>query len=352
MHVNTPFFSTLVQHAQTHTPNDNRHTECKYYVNTPETNNVLSLSGQFFTDIIVFLILICYNAKKHVLKKEKNMYRQKNAVTINDISGIGRCSITVACPILSATGIQTNVLPTALLSTHTGGFVGYSFLDLTNEMSKIINHWSTLDLKFDAIYSGYLGSIEQLNTVIEFIDNNKSSLIIVDPVMGDAGRFYAGFTTEYINGMKELCGKADIIVPNITEAFFLLDREYKEGPYTEDFIKELMKDISKTGCKKIVLTGVYFNDSDVGAASYDRENDIFEVYLAPRIEGFYHGTGDVFASVLLASLLNDKTLAEATKIAVDFTEDSIINTKNAGTDTRFGVLFEQVIPSLIRKLDL
>ncbi len=282
------------------------------------------------------------------------MNRQKSAVTINDISGIGRCSITVACPILSAAGIQTCVLPTALLSTHTGGFLGYSFLDLTDEMTKIINHWSTLNMTFDAIYSGYLGSTEQINTVINFIDSNKNkkNLVMVDPVMGDAGRFYAGFTPEYIKGMKELCGKADIIVPNITEAFFLLDREYSEGPYTEEFIKELMKDISKTGCNNIVLTGVYFNDSEVGAASYDSENDVFEVYLAPRIEGFYHGTGDVFASVLLSALLNNKTLAEATKIAVDFTEDSIVKTKNAGTDTRFGVLFEQVIPSLIRKLEL
>lgn len=282
------------------------------------------------------------------------MKTQKSAVTINDISGIGRCSVTVACPILSAAGIQTCVLPTALLSTHTGGFKGYSFLDLTDEMSRIIKHWSSLDISFDAIYSGYLGSVEQLNTVIGFIDSNKTSdnFVIVDPVMGDSGRFYAGFTPEYINGMKKLCGKADIIVPNITEAFFLLDKEYTEGPYTEEFIKELMKDISKTGCKKIVLTGVYFNNSEVGAASYDRENDIFEVYLAPRIEGFYHGTGDVFASALLAGLLNDKTLAEATKIAVDFTEDSIIKTREAGTDTRFGVLFEQVIPSFIRKLGL
>ena len=280
------------------------------------------------------------------------MNTQKSAVTINDISGIGRCSITVACPILSAAGIQTCALPTALLSTHTGGFDGYSFLDLTEEMTKIINHWSSLNITFDAIYSGYLGSTEQLNTVINFIDNNKDSLIMVDPVMGDGGSFYAGFTVEYISGMKKLCGKADIIVPNITEAFLLLGREYTEGPYTEEFIKELMKEISKTGCKKIVLTGVYFDEFEIGAASYDRENDVFEVYLAPRIEGFYHGTGDVFASVILSALLNNKTLAEATKIAVDFTEDSIIKTKNAGTDTRYGVLFEQVIPSLIRKLNL
>ncbi len=282
------------------------------------------------------------------------MNSQKRAVTINDISGIGRCSVTVACPILSATGIETAVLPTALLSTHTGGFSDYFFLDLTDEMTKIIKHWSSLGLDFDAIYSGYLGSSKQINTVIDFINDNKKKdcLVMVDPVMGDAGRFYAGFSPEHINGMKELCGQADIIVPNITEAFFLLDREYIEGPYTEQFIKKLMKDIAENGCRKIVLTGVHFNESEVGAASYDREKNIFEVFLAPRIEGFYHGTGDVFASTLLSALLNNKTLAEATKIAVDFTEDSIIRTKNAGTDTRFGVKFEQSIPDLIRKLGL
>lgn len=282
------------------------------------------------------------------------MKSQKRAVTINDISGIGRCSVTVACPILSAAGVETSVLPTALLSTHTGGFNGYSFLDLTDEMSKIMAHWQTLDLSFDAIYSGYLGSVAQICTVNSFIDNFKkeNTLIMVDPVMGDAGKFYAGFTQEYIEGMKNLCGRADIIVPNITEALFLLGKDYQEGPYTQSFIEDLMKEIAKFGCKKVVLTGVHFNAKEVGAASYDAQNDVFDVALAPRIDGFYHGTGDVFASSLLAGLLNDKTLAESTRIAVDFTEDAIIRTRNAGTDTRYGVNFEMGIPDLIKKLSL
>lgn len=279
---------------------------------------------------------------------------QKRVVTINDISGVGRCSVTVACPILSAAGIETSVLPTALLSTHTGGFVGYSFLDLTDEMSSIINHWKTLGLKFDCIYSGYLGSAAQVQTVNGFIDSFKSedTLVLVDPVMGDAGRFYAGINDEYINGMKALCSRADIVVPNITEAAFLLGGDYTEGPYTRKYIMDMLKKLTDTGCKKAVLTGVYFDKDSVGAASYDRETGVFDVATAPRIEGFYHGTGDVFASALLASLLNNKTLAEATRIAVDFTEDSIIKTRNAGTDTRFGVNFEQTIPSLIRRLGL
>lgn len=282
------------------------------------------------------------------------MSTQKRAVTINDISGMGRCSVTVACPILSAAGIETSVLPTALLSTHTGGFEGYSFLDLTSEMTKIIEHWKTLGVSFDTVYSGYLGSIEQINTVISFIDTFRKddTLVIVDPVMGDAGRFYAGFTDEYIEGMKKLCGKADIIVPNITEALFLLGKEYVDGPYTEDFIKDILIQITKTGCKKAVLTGVHFNKEQVGAASYDMQSGVFDVALAPRISGFYHGTGDVFASALTASLMNGKDLASATRIAVDFTQNAIINTYEAGLDTRYGVLFEKEIPNLIRKLDL
>lgn len=282
------------------------------------------------------------------------MSKQKRAVTINDISGIGRCSITVACPILSAAGIETSVLPTALLSTHTGGFKDYSFLDLTNEMPEIIRHWKTLDLSFDAIYSGYLGSTEQINIVDNFIDHfrDENTLVIVDPVMADAGRFYAGFTDECIEGMKKLCSKADIIVPNMTEAMFLLGREYTEGPYTEAFIKDIMNELTKFGCKKVVLTGVHFASDEVGAASFDSTSGIFETALRKRIDGFYHGTGDVFASTLLACLLNDKTLSEATKIAVNFTKNAIIRTHDANTDTRYGVLFEKEIPQLIRELNL
>ena len=282
------------------------------------------------------------------------MNRQKRVVAINDISGMGRCSITVACPILSATGIETSVLPTALLSTHTGGFESFSFLDLTNEMSSIINEWKKLNVSFDSIYSGYLGSIEQIKTVIGFIDTFKKNdtLVMVDPVMADAGKYYAGFTDEYISDMRKLCGKADIIVPNITEALFLLGKKYVEGPYTEDFIKEILIEITKTGCKKVVLTGVHYNENKVGAASYDAESGIFDVTLAPRVDGFYHGTGDVFASTLLGCLMNDKTLAEAKRIAVDFTRGAIIRTHKAKTDTRYGVLFEKEIPSLIKTLNL
>lgn len=277
---------------------------------------------------------------------------QKRAVCINDISGIGRCSITVASPILSSAGIETSVLPTALLSTHTGGFDSYSFLDLTEEMTRIIGEWKKLGITFDAIYSGYLGSFKQINTVSNFIDTFKAenTLVMVDPVMGDSGRYYAGFTDDYIEDMKKLCGKADIIVPNMTEALFLLGREYTDGPYTEEYIKEILVEITKTGCKKAVLTGVHYDRTHVGAASYDAENGVFDSALLPRIEGFYHGTGDVFASALLACLMNGKNLAQATRIAVNFTHNSIERTYKAQKDTRYGVMFEKELPDLIKAL--
>ena len=319
----------------------------------------------------MFFIIICViitklsesekNTKKELslygLSLRKDTYLMvvpKKAVTINDISGMGRCSVTVACPILSASGIETSVLPTALLSTHTGGFDGFSFLDLTDEMNKIIKHWETLDISFDAIYSGYLGSLSQIETVDTFINKFKkeNTIVIVDPVMGDAGKFYSGFTTEYINGMRKLCSKADIIVPNITEALFLLDEPFTDGPYTIDYIKSLIKKIADIGSKKIVLTGVHFDDIEVGAASYDSETDTFSIHLAPKVEGFYHGTGDVFASVLLSSVLNGFDLGKATENAVKFTHGAIVRTKKANTDTRYGVLFEQEVPNLIKILGL
>ncbi len=275
------------------------------------------------------------------------MEPQKRAVTINDISGMGRCSITVACPIITAAGIETSVLPTALLSTHTGGLDGYSFCELTDEMPKIIEHWKKLNRPFDAIYSAYLGNIRQIEIVNRFIDTFKtpSTLLMVDPVMADAGRFYAGFTQDHIEGMKKLCGRADIKVPNITEAQFLLGKNYKEGPYSEEYIKELLLEIACLGCRKVVLTGVHYDNYELGSASYDSETGVFDVTLAPKIDGFYHGTGDVFASALLGCLLNGKQLAESTRIAVDFTSRAIVRTRNAKVDTRYGVMFEKEIYS-------
>ncbi len=282
------------------------------------------------------------------------MLKQKRVAAIHDISCFGKCSLTVALPIISAAGVECSVIPTAVLSTHTGGFTGFTYRDLTTDVQPIADHWKTLDIEFDSIYTGYLGSFEQLELVSTFFDDfkNDHSLILVDPVMADNGVLYQSFPKTFPNGMKKLCSKADVIVPNITEAVLMLNEEYKEGPYTKEYIENLLKKLAKIGPKQVVLTGVYFDDTALGAATYDSETGVISYALAPRVEGYYHGTGDIFGSALLSGLLNDIPLAKAAQIAVDFTVKSIAWTKEAGTDLRFGVNFETNIPSFTQALGL
>ncbi|MDD2417914.1 MAG: pyridoxamine kinase [Oscillospiraceae bacterium] len=281
------------------------------------------------------------------------MSEQKRVAAIHDISCFGRCSLTVALPILSAAGVETSVIPTAVLSTHTGGFEGFTYRDLTKDIRPISKHWQSLGLKFNALYSGFLGSFEQLEIVSELFDDFKKddNIIYVDPVMADHGKLYSIFSTEFPKGMAKLCRKADIILPNMTEAAFLLGQTYKPGPYTQDYIEAVLRDLSKMGPKMVVLTGVCTQDHMLGVAVYDSRTDRIGYESSPLVDGFYHGTGDVFASVLLSSLLNGFDLMKSARVAVDFTVESIKRTKDAGTDVRFGVDFENSIPSLIKALN-
>ncbi len=279
---------------------------------------------------------------------------QKRIAAIHDISGFGKCSLTVALPIISAAGIEVSVIPTAVLSTHTGGFTGFTYRDLTEDILSITDHWCSLDLKFDAIYTGFLGSFEQITIMEQVIgrlrtDNN---LILVDPVMADNGVLYKVFPDSFPDGMRRLCAKADIIVPNMTEAALLIGQEYKQGPYTREYIEDMLKKLAGLGPRRIVLTGVYFNGSQLGAASYDRHKGEVEYAFSPRVEGYYHGTGDVFASVLLSAVLKGFPLADAAQIAVDFTAQSIERTRLAGTDVRYGVNFEEGLPMLMQRLNI
>lgn len=278
----------------------------------------------------------------------------KRVAAIHDLSGFGKCSLTVVLPIVSAAGIEVSALPTALLSTHTGGIDGYTYRDLTEDMRPIMNHWKTLDIKFDAVYSGFLGSFEQLEIVRDFFRNFKTegNIILVDPVMADNGQLYKIFTPEFASGMRSLCEMADIIVPNMTEAALLLNEPYQPGPYTQAYIESTLIKLSKLGPTKIVLTGVYFRELELGVASYDKETGVTSYYTLSKLEGYYHGTGDIFASALLAGLLNDYNLTEAAEIAVRFTVNSIFRTYKAKTDYRFGVNFEQAIPDFLKELRL
>jgi len=239
-------------------------------------------------------------------------------------------------------------MPTAVLSTHTGGLHGFTYRDLTTDMLPFADHWQSLGLEFDAIYSGFLGSFRQVEIVSEFIDRfgRRDNLIMVDSVMADNGVLYKTFDADFPAEMRKLCAKADLIVPNITEAAFLLDEPYQEGPYTKEYIAATLKKLAAIGSKLVVLTGVHFDDENIGAAAYDSvSNQVYYVTEA-RVPGFYHGTGDVFGSVLVSGLMKGMQLAEAVKLAVSFVAAGIKRTYLAKTDPRFGINFEAGLGSL------
>jgi pyridoxine kinase len=246
-------------------------------------------------------------------------------------------------------GIETCVVPTAVLSTHTGGFTGYTYRDLTSDIPDIAKHWKSIDLKFDAVCTGYLGSFEQIKIVSDFFDDFKTdnNLLIVDPVMGDKGRFYTGFTNEFATEMRNLCKKADVILPNLTEASLLLGEEYVDSGYDEEFIKNLLIKLSKLGSKIVVLTGVSFNEASQGVMSYNRETGEFSSYFSENIPGYFHSTGDVFSSTLSGALVKGFDMGKAIQIAVDFTVDCIKHTLGSEKEHWYGVKFEECIPNLI-----
>lgn len=283
------------------------------------------------------------------------MLHQKRVAAIHDISGVGKCSLTVALPIVSAAGAECSVMPTAVLSTHTAGFSGFTYRDLTEDIKPITAHWKQLGLHFDAIYTGFLGSFEQIDLVRQAFSElaDPDTLIAVDPVMADNGALYPIFDESFPPAMRKLCEHADLIMPNLTEAAFMLGRPYQEGPYTKEYIEELLKALAAAiPAKNIVCTGVYFDEKELGAAAYDTKSGQIHYVMGERIPGGYHGTGDVFGSALVGALMNEKTLAEAVRIAIDFTVASIKWTKQAGTEMRYGVNFEANLPGYIKALGL
>lgn len=278
----------------------------------------------------------------------------QRVAAIHDISGFGKCSMTVVLPILSAAGIEVVCMPTAVLSTHTGGFEGFTYRDLTEDLPAITEHWKSLDLHFSSIYSGFLGSPEQVDIVSNFMDtfNSDNTLVYVDPVMADEGELYSVFDDHMVDKMRELCEKADLLLPNITEACFLLKQPYRHGPYTRDYIEKIVRGLSDMGPEKVVLTGVYFDNEKLGAACYDRAEDKVEYAFSEKVPGQFHGTGDIFGSFCLAALLNGKSLLDSTQFAVDLTTDCILRTVARETNRREGVDFEGVLPEMMERLEL
>ncbi|MBR5278720.1 MAG: pyridoxamine kinase [Clostridia bacterium] len=273
----------------------------------------------------------------------------KRILTVQDISCFGQCSLTVALPILSACGAETVIIPSAVLSTHTGGFSGFTFRDLSDDIPAISAHWQKEGIDFDAIYTGYLGSLKQIDMVKDLFKNHtrKGGIKVVDPAMADNGNLYYGFDQEYANAMATLCKEADIVLPNITEACFMTGVEYKES-YDREYIDTILAALENAGMKDIILTGVSFNKETTGVIVKTSKG--VEYYSHKKIPVGSHGTGDVYASAFCGALLRGKSSFDAASIAANYTLRCIENT--IGDEShKYGVKFETAIPYLIEELN-
>lgn len=270
------------------------------------------------------------------------MEELKRVVAVNDMSCFGKCSLTVALPVISAFGVEAVPLPTAVLSTHTGGFNGYTCLDMTDEMKRIISHWKTVAFKCDGIYTGYFTCTQQIDITADFIDDfaTEDTLILVDPVMGDNGYLYTGFDEAFAKDMARLCGKADIITPNVTEALLLA-----EMPYTpiqdEETISACIEKLKDTGTKKCVITGVRTDENKIGYVCCDYETGKHFSVFYPFEKMRLHGCGDVFASVLCGGMVKGDGFERAVRKAADFTERCIHSTEADLENHWYGLKFEK-----------
>lgn len=274
----------------------------------------------------------------------------KKILTIQDISCVGQCSLTVALPILSASGNETCILPSAVLSTHTGGFKGYTFRDLTEDIPGIADHWESEGIRFDAVYTGYLGSAKQIAYVKDIMARlmSEGGVSVVDPAMADNGKLYAGFGGDFVEAMKELVFSADIILPNITEACLLTGTEYRES-YDEAYIDGLLKKLESAGASTVILTGVSYRPETTGVLVVEKGKRSY--YEHRKIAKGCHGTGDIYASAFVGAMLGGRPLYEAAKIAADFTVLCIEKTQG-DPGHWYGVKFEQALPDYIRMLGL
>ena len=272
----------------------------------------------------------------------------KRILTIQDISCVGQCSLTVALPIISSFGIETCILPSAILSTHTAGFKGYTCKDFTDEFNKIISHWEKEKINFDAFYTGYLVNINQINLIKEIFNRFTASnpLKIIDPVMGDYGKLYPCFDNNYVKEMKCLCLNSDIIIPNLTEACYLTDYEYKES-YDEEYILNLIKKLKEFGVKIIILTGIGYTKETNGVVIF--ENGNLKYYKHRRIEKSFHGTGDIFSSMFVGAYLNGLNAFDSACAAADFVVECIEYTLQDSSHW-YGVKFEPLLNKFILKI--
>ncbi len=272
----------------------------------------------------------------------------KRILTIQDISCVGQCSLTVALPILSACGLETAILPSAVLSTHSVGFRDFTFRDLTEDIPAIEHHWQQEGIRFQAVYTGYLGSARQIEMVKDICQNLlvPGGKKIVDPAMADRGELYPVFDMDFVQEMKKLVGEGDIVLPNITEASLLTDTEYREE-YDEEYICGLVDGIHRLGAGTVVLTGVSYDAHSTGVLVSEQGKQTY--YRHELLDRGCHGTGDVYASSFVGAYMHGKTVPEAARIAADYTLACIKNTLD-DPDHWYGVKFEPVLGELIKAL--
>ena len=287
----------------------------------------------------------------------------KRVLTVQDISCVGKCSLTAAIPVISAMGIEVCPLPTAILSNHTA-FSSFSFLDLTDKIPEIINEWKKQGFHFDAIYTGYLGSIKQIDLVHKILDEfaQNDTLVVIDPCMADNGKLYTGFSQDFVKQMAKLCGRANVILPNMTEACFLVNQDYDFLVQTNESITKVMAKLLSLGAKQVILKGVEFSKEKIGVAYCSQklfnnnfstnENNMedMNIYFHHRYDENFHGTGDVFASAVTGALVLKKDIKDAVKIACDFVQESIECTLLNPNYNWYGVDFESALRNLPQKL--
>lgn len=287
----------------------------------------------------------------------------KRVLTVQDISCVGKCSLTAAIPVISAMGIEVCPLPTAILSNHTA-FSSFSFLDLTDKIPEILNEWKKQGFHFDAIYTGYLGSIKQIDLVHKILDEfaQNDTLVVIDPCMADNGKLYTGFSQDFVKQMAKLCGRANVILPNMTEACFLVNQDYDFLVQTNESITKVMAKLLSLGAKQVILKGVEFSKEKIGVAYCSQklfdnnfstnENNMedMNIYFHHRYDENFHGTGDVFASAVTGALVLKKDIKDAVKIACDFVQESIECTLLNPNYNWYGVEFESALRNLPQKL--
>ena len=287
----------------------------------------------------------------------------KRVLTVQDISCVGKCSLTAAIPVISTMGIEVCPLPTAILSNHTA-FSSFSFLDLTDKIPEILNEWKKQGFHFDAIYTGYLGSIKQIDLVHKILDEfaQNDTLVVIDPCMADNGKLYTGFSQDFVKQMAKLCGRANVILPNMTEACFLVNQDYDFLVQTNESITKVMAKLLSLGAKQVILKGVEFSKEKIGVAYCSQklfdnnfstnENNMedMNIYFHHRYDENFHGTGDVFASAVTGALVLKKDIKDAVKIACDFVQESIECTLLNPNYNWYGVDFESALRNLPRNL--